>query len=289
MIQSNRGADEVKIGVNAWCFPASMNAGEVLQKAEEYAYDGIELNLEDKAPGIFTMDSIQSDIESIKQQAEKHNLEIYSISTDLLWKYPLSSKDPDTREKGIAVVEKMLSIAEICGASSVLVVPGIVREGERYDEVYNRSMDAIKDLAEKAEQKKIQIGIENVWNDFLLSPLEFSSYIEEIGSDYVGAYLDIGNLFRTGYPDQWIELMKNRIVNVHVKDFKRSAGNDDGFVPLLAGDLNWSAVAESLDEVGYEGYVAPEIPPHKHHHELLLKQTAETMHYFFKVRRVVRK
>ena len=175
----------------------------------------------------------------------------------------------------------MLTIADICGAESILVVPGIVTEETSYADAYSRAVEALQELAEKAEKVNVKIGIENVWNKFLLSPLEFSSFLEEVHSPNVGAYLDIGNLFQNGFPEQWIHCAAGRIVNVHVKDFKQSVGNMEGFVPLLAGDINWDKVKKALQEAGYEGYVAPEIPPHRFHYELQLKQTAEVMRYFF--------
>ncbi|UOQ45444.1 sugar phosphate isomerase/epimerase [Halobacillus salinarum] len=271
----------MKKGINAWCFPPELDAEGIFSLAEKLKYDGVELNLEDKAPGIFTMETSEEEILNVKSIADRHGMSIYSISTDLLWKYPLTANDEHTRLQGKAIVNTMLEFARLCGAQSVLVVPGLVTEDVSYAAAYERAVAAVREAAAKAEQLGIKIGVENVWNKFLYSPLEFRRFLEDVDSSHVGMYLDIGNVVRDGYPEHWIESLGDQLVQVHLKDFKEAVGDSAGFVPLLAGDVDWQKTAASLKKAGYRGYVAPEIPPHKHHYELLLKQTAEVVETFF--------
>ncbi|MFG6120964.1 sugar phosphate isomerase/epimerase family protein [Thalassobacillus sp. B23F22_16] len=271
----------MKKGINAWCFPEEWDADKLFRTAKELGFRGMELNVEEKEGSIFTLDTTEEEVRRVIETASKYGIEIFSISTAMLWKFPLTSENRDTRQEGIDIVEKMLEIASQCLAETVLVVPGLVTEDVSYDTAYKRAIEAIKRLTESAEEKKVTIGIENVWNKFLLSPMEMRGFIEAIDSPLVGVYLDIGNLVHSGYPEQWIHLLSDQLASVHIKDFKGTVGNIDGFVPLLAGDIDWMNVAETLKTNGYSGYIAPEIPPHPHHPEVLLKATSEIMDHFF--------
>ncbi|MBM7551585.1 sugar phosphate isomerase/epimerase family protein [Thalassobacillus pellis] len=268
-------------GINAWCFPDGLHAEEIIKKAKASGFKGIEFNVEEKEDAILKLDSTEEEVMNIKETAGKYDIDIFSISTDMLWKYPLTSENKAVRQKGMQVVEKMIRIADQCEAKTVLVVPGIVTEEVSYDTAYERSLEAMRELSAFAEEKKIRIGIENVWNKFLLSPLEMARFIEEINSPYAGVYLDIGNVVYTGFPEQWIKILAEKIVAVHIKDFKTSVGNMDGFVPLLAGDIAWDKIAHALEAINYNGFVSPEIPPHPFHTDLQLTMTSCIMDHFF--------
>ena len=147
-----------------------------------------------------------------------------------------------------------------------------------YDVAYERSLEAIQELANYAEEKEVVIGIENVWNKFLLSPLEMRDFIDRIGSGYVGVYMDVGNVVYTGYPEQWIKILGNRIKKVHFKDYRRDAGGLAGFVDLLAGDVNYIKVIDALERIGYEGYVNAEMTPvYKCYSDQIVYNTSSTM------------
>ncbi len=130
-----------------------------------------------------------------------------------------------------------------------------------YDVCYERAGEAIRQILPAAEQTGVAICIENVWNKFLLSPLEMRDFIDGFNSEMVGAYFDVGNVLLTGYPDQWIRILGKRIKRVHVKDFKLSVGTVAGFVDLLEGDVDFEAVKKTLTEIGYDGYVTAELLP----------------------------
>ena len=130
-----------------------------------------------------------------------------------------------------------------------------------YDVAYERSQAAFRELAPYAERKNVIIGIENIWNKFLLSPLEFRNFLDEIGSDYVAAFLDVGNMLMFGYPQHWIKILNKRIKKVHFKDFRRDVQRLSGFVDLLAGDVDWPAVIKAFDDIGYDGWASAECCP----------------------------
>jgi len=131
-----------------------------------------------------------------------------------------------------------------------------------YDVVYERSLKVMRELAPHAENYRVAIGVENVWNKFLLSPLEMRDFVDRVGSDYIGVYFDVGNILLFGFPEQWIRILGKRIKKIHLKDFKKSIGTVNGFCDLTEGDVNWKEVIKALKEVGYDSYLTAEIMPY---------------------------
>ena len=168
----------------------------------------------------------------------------------------LTSNDPKARQRGEELIGKMLEAATALGVNAVLVIPGRVTEQVPYDVAYDRALEGIMGLVAAAEKFKVTIALEDVWNRMLLSPLEFRGFIDEVGSDYVGAYFDVGNIVIYGYPEQWIDILGKRIKKVHFKDFKRHGYE---WKQLMEGDVNWKLVMDALKRAGYDDYVITEV------------------------------
>jgi hexulose-6-phosphate isomerase len=195
--------------------------------------------------------------------AKEHSLDVPSVVVSTHWANPLSSPDPAVREVGRKGVETALHDAKAYGASVILLVPGVVNEQVSYKDAYDRSRTEIEKLLPLAEELQIVIGIENVWNHFLLSPLEAAQYIDDFRSEWVGWYFDIGNIMNVGWPEQWIEILGDRIVMVHLKEFSRKKRDEEGLwngfrVHYTEGDNNWEAIMASLKNTGYQGYAIAE-------------------------------
>jgi L-ribulose-5-phosphate 3-epimerase len=245
--------------MNQWGFPEGTPLEQLFEHSKAAGFDAVELNLNPVGGVGLTPDTTLAEAEAIGKLAEKTGIRLRSLSTGLLWATPLSSGDESVRERGRRAVEKQLELAASLGMDTVLVVPGVVSADISYDDCYRRSQDEIRKLVPLAEKYKVSIGIENVWNKFLLSPLEMARYIDEFDSPYVGAYFDVGNVLQFGYPEQWIRILGSRIRKVHVKDFSTKVGNITGFVPLLAGDVSWTKVREALGEIGYGDVLTAEL------------------------------
>jgi L-ribulose-5-phosphate 3-epimerase len=172
------------------------------------------------------------------------------------WGAPLSDPRPDVVEKGLAGMEAALRSAKALGAEVVLLVPAVVTETVGYAEAYERSQNNIRKLLGLAEQLRVIIAVENVWNKFLLSPVEFARYIDEFDSPWLKAYIDVGNMILFGYAQDWIRTVGRRIVRIHLKDFKRRGYQ---WTNLLEGDVNWPQVRKALGEIGYAGYMTTEL------------------------------
>ena len=181
------------------------------------------------------------------------------------WSKPLSHPDPKIREAGLDGLRQTLRDAKRYGASSVLLVPAVVNQQVSYQDAYTRSQAEIRKVVPLAEELGVKIAIENVWNHFLLSPLEAARYVDEFNSPAVGWHFDVGNIIDYGWPEQWIRTLGKRIQKLHIKEYSRkkrdSLGPWKGFdVPLLEGDNNWPAVMQALDDIGYQGWSMTEQP-----------------------------
>jgi hexulose-6-phosphate isomerase len=196
--------------------------------------------------------------EEMKKAAEAASIRIDSVMNMDHWKYPLSSGDPAVVEKSMAGMRTSLHNAKLWGSDAVLLVPAVVTPQTSYREAWARSQAQIRKLLPLAEELQVIIAIEEVWNKFLLSPLEMAAYIGEFHSPWVKAWFDVGNVMFYGYPQDWIRTLGKSIVKVHLKDFKRKP---DGYawVNLGDGDVDWLAVREAFAAVGYSGSVIAEL------------------------------
>ena len=208
--------------------------------------------------GALDLNSSSRDLARAAGMAAEANIRIHSVATMMLFSYPLSSPDSSVMARGIQIVMDMLRAAAALGADTVLIVPGLVTATTGYREAYRRSREAIRQLIPEAGRLDVVLAIENVWNRFLLSPLEMAEYIDSFDSSHVGAYVDVANVLAFGYPDDWLRILGPRVKGIHFKDFRRDIGNILGFTHLLHGDVDWGAVVGALEEIGYTGYVTVE-------------------------------
>jgi L-ribulose-5-phosphate 3-epimerase len=264
--------------ISVWSFKEN-SCEEIFKLANEAGFDGVELAL--GSEGLITMNTTKEDIDDIKNTAKKYNIGLYSLACGLYWEYSLTSDDAAQREKAKAVLDKQLDIASWMGVDTILVVPGAVSVGFApdlgvvdYETAYNRALDALRQAAPKAENLGVFIGIENVWNNFLLSPIEMRDFIDKTGSEFVGAYFDVGNVLKSGYPEHWIRALGKKIKKVHFKDFRM---NGLQFVDLLAGDVDYEEVMKALHEIGYDSSVTAEMGAYKTHNEVMIYNTSRAM------------
>ena len=260
----------MKISASYWIFDGGLDGSlpikSAMEQASKLGFEGIELGI--ASQGVLTHNTSQAECEEIVREAEKHGLEISGVASGESWTTSPTANDEDVRLKIIDFTQKALQITHWLGSDAYLFVPGAVEvfflpdaEVIPYDVCYQRASEAISQLVPVAEKLGVAIAVENVWNKFLLSPLEMREFIDNFNTSQVGVYFDVGNVLLTGYPDQWIRILGSRIKRVHIKDFKLSVGNADGFVDLLEGDVDFEAVKQALSEINYDGYVTAEMIP----------------------------
>jgi L-ribulose-5-phosphate 3-epimerase len=244
-------ADGLKKAVYVSMLPKELGYLERFQMALDVGFEGIEI-------GTVTDAAVAAEI---AEASKKTGLKIHSVMNADHWRYPLSSADPEVVTKSVAGMEASLRNAKLWGADAVLLVPAVVNAEISYKDAWTRSQKVIKErILPLAQELKVIIGMEEVWNKFLLSPLEMARYVDEFTSPWVKAYLDVGNMLFYGFPQDWIRTLGKRIVRVHVKDFKLDRGKGQfSWKNLGEGDVDWPEVRKALGEVGYEGWITTEI------------------------------
>ena len=205
------------------------------------------------------------DRDEVLKARDATGMAIPSVCGALHGRFPLSHPDPAVREQGVDALKVTIEDAAIYGAGTVLLVPGRVSSEVSYDDCWNRSVEEIKKVVPLAEKLKVQVAIENVWNNFLLSPLEAALYVDQFNSPFVKFYFDCGNILFIGWPEQWIKILGKRIAKVHIKEYSTkladSQGKRAGFnVNLNEGDVNWPAVMKALDDINFNGWAITEQP-----------------------------
>jgi L-ribulose-5-phosphate 3-epimerase len=238
----------IKKGVLLDMLPAKLSYADRFKMARNVGFEAVQAPTEPD----------QRKADEIKKAAEGVNIRIDSVMNMDHWKYPLTSNDPAVVEKSVAGMRTSLHNAKRWGSDVVLLVPGVVNPQTSYSDAWTRSQSEIRKLIPLAEELKVVIAIEEVWNKFLLSPLEMARYIEEFHSPWIKAWFDVGNVLLYGYPQDWIHTLGQSIVKVHLKDFKR---NEDGYawVNLGDGDVDWVAVRQAFADTGYSGSVITEL------------------------------
>jgi len=262
--------------ISYWSMPPGTDVEGAMKLAKKTGFQAIELAVDEK--GEFSLETTADGFARIRGLADRIGLQLPTVATGLGWAYPVVGPDPAICDKGKQVVRKCLEAAKAVGAEVVLCVPGSVTDSFPYDVACEQLIDAFQALGDEAADYGVVIGLENVWNKFMLSPVEFGRLIDDIDRPYVQAYFDVGNVMLTGFPDQWIRILGSRIKAVHFKDFKCSIGTIQGFIDLLEGDVPWDRVMAAFKAVGYDGAVTAEMmPPYAHFPERLLEATSKSM------------
>jgi L-ribulose-5-phosphate 3-epimerase len=204
------------------------------------------------------------DREEVLAALKETGLQAASVCCHTHWVKPLSAPDEATRKIGLDGLVQSLQDAKAYGASSVLFVPGVVRDGVTYRECFDRSIVEINKAIPVAKEAGVKIAIENVGNNFIMSPEQAIEYLDAINSEWVGWHFDIGNAGRVGPAEKWINAIGKRILKIHVKDFSAKRvepGAKAAARPkLLDGDTNWPGVIKALDGAGYSGWGISEQP-----------------------------
>jgi hexulose-6-phosphate isomerase len=261
----------MKKGIYISSLPRELSLAEKMELAKKAGFEGIEISIADS--GELTERCTPDELSAIREKADKIGIEILSVSCGLNWRCSFSAAEKSVRELAKQTVRNQIDIAKGLGVDAILVLPGFVtiessfasgfpkdaryRPGDEvvdYEDAWDRALEALKELAPYAAEKGITMCVENVWNLFLLSPLEMRALIDQVGSDYVGVYFDVGNVMVQGYPEHWIKALGHRIKRVHFKDFHRKTSQFFGFCDLLTGDVDFKAVMSALRGIGYDGW-----------------------------------
>lgn len=243
-------ARDLKKGIMWGTVGVKGTVAEKMKAVKEAGFDGAEM-------------SSHMDVEEVLRARDEVGLEIPSVCCSHHWAKPLTHADPAVRAESVEATKQALREAKRYGATSILLVPGTVTKETNYADAYRLSQEGLRKLIPTAEETGVKIAVENVWNHFLLSPLEAARFLDELNSPMVGWHFDAGNIVNYGWPEQWIRILGKRILKVHVKEFSRSKRDKEGLwkgfgVGLMEGDVDWPVVMKALDSIGYTGWAITE-------------------------------
>lgn len=274
----------MKKGICWGTLPPELSVAERFALAADAGFEGIEPRVADPgADDIICYDSSPEALRQAVKMADDAGLTYCSLMGGGMHvrTYPIVDDDPAVRAKGIDAIRRLLEITAAIEAEVLLLVPHWIEDKVRYDVCYQRTLDALNTVKADAEKMGVIIGVENVWNKFLLSPIEFAALVDEVDSPAVQVYFDVGNVLVWGYPHHWIEILDQRIKRVHVKDFRTDVNNARGFAQLLNGDVNWPAVRQALRDIGYDGWVTAEVGRYRYFPKESIIDTAIAMDRIF--------
>ncbi len=231
-----------------------LSIAEKFQLLKDLGFDGVEMS----SPNNLETDEVVAARDSV-------GLPIHGVVDSVHWRQTLSDPDPNVRQAGLDGLMEAIQDAHDYGASTVLLVPAVVGKNVSYADAYSRSQTEVRKALPMATDLGIKIAFENVWNKFLLSPLECARYVDEFESESVGWYFDVGNVVTFGWPEHWIRILGPRILKLDIKEYSRSKGDSEGpfagfNVPLGEGDCDWPTVNQALSEIGFAGWATAEVP-----------------------------
>ena len=286
----------MRIGVNQFCWPDSFDIADAAQRAESIGFSCFEacltagksvrgygngvtdsLDITSYYNRLLNTDSKEEDYRELKKMTDDIGLPISSVGGIVSFSiFSLSSEEASVAQKAEDAVKKMIDAAHIFEADTVLVIPGILTENMRYEYAYERVQARIARLADYADN--VTLAVENVWNNFLYSPMELNRFVDETGKQNVGIYFDVANARRFGYPQQWILTMGHRIKKLHIKDYRISVDNINSFTNILDGDVDYPSIMKALKDIGYDGDLIVElIPPAKHMLDFTLRHAKNVL------------
>lgn len=250
----------MKKALNAWTVEKSADMEQTFAAVAKAGFAGIELNVD--APGAphgLSMETTASDYADIRRLSEKYQLPVCSIASSLWWQAGMGN--PAHWDDGQALLYKQIEAARELGAGGILIVPGGIGGDITLDAARKNCVAFLQSHRRYIEQHGIFVGVENVWNGFFLSPYDMASFIDAVDSPLVGAYLDVGNMLAFSAPEDWIEILGDRIGKVHVKDYKRNGGLNSGgrWVDITHGSADWKKIIPALRNAGYDGYLVGEV------------------------------
>ncbi len=236
---------KLRIAVKYGMIKTDGSVEEKLNLVKKLGFEGVEV---DSPSGLKRAEA--------KAASEKTGIKIHGVIDSVHWRDTLSHADEAVRAKGLAALQGAIEDAAFYGSDTVLLVPGVVKDDVTYEQCYERSQAEIKKALPLAEQRKIKVCIETVWNNFLTKPEQLISFVDDLHSPWVGAYFDCSNMIKYGVPSaEWIRKLGRRLVKFDFKGYS----NTKSWCPIGEGDEDWPEVLKALGEIGYDGWATSEV------------------------------
>ncbi len=243
----------MKVGISCIITPSEWSFAEMLKKCPELGYEAVELVISDA--GELTLDTDPSLLAGMAAEAQAAGVELASVALSA-GRVNIMSNDADVRSASMVSIERGLHVTQALGVDAMLITPGTLGPDCHYDEAYFNALTSLRALAPAVEEIGVNLALEYVWNWFLVSPLEYRRFLDDVDCPLIGFYFDSGNMVIQGYPEQWVNILGRHIKKVHIKDFRRS---DHSWPPLTEGDVDFPAVMNELRNIGYDDALLSEV------------------------------
>lgn len=246
-LKVNANSLQIKKGLGYWMIKEDLSLLDKFKLVKDLGFDGIEFNSPLDIP-----------LKDLLEARDKTGIEVPSTVNKDHWGKPISDPDPAVRQFTIDSMAKSLEQTKELGGDTVLLVPGVVSDTVSYKTAYGNALDSIRKMIPHAEKTGVKIALENVWNNFILSPIEAKDFLDKIDHPLVGWYFDLGNILRYGWPDHWLEVLGDKVFKLHVKEYSKKIMNEEGLgkgfnVELTQGDVNWPQVMKTIKDINYKG------------------------------------
>lgn len=246
-LKVNANSFQIKKGLGYWMIKEDLSLLDKFKLVKDLGFDGIEFNSPLDIP-----------LKDLLEARDKTGIEVPSTVNKDHWGKPISDPDPAVRKFTIDSMAKSLEQTKELGGDTVLLVPGVVSDTVSYKTAYGNALDSIRKMIPHAEKTGVKIALENVWNNFILSPIEAKDFLDKIDHPLVGWYFDLGNILRYGWPDHWLEVLGDKVFKLHVKEYSKKIMNEEGLgkgfnIELTQGDVNWSQVMKTIKDINYKG------------------------------------
>jgi hexulose-6-phosphate isomerase len=262
-------------GLRDGCLGRDLPMAERFRLARLGGFEGLELTLEPEGP--YSLHASDAELAELAVLAAD-GMPLLCLNAGSPWQASPSASDRDERERGLDLCRRSIDIAARLGVDTLLYIAGKVTPTDGFSYVWDAARAATEQLLPQAEQAGVVLAVENVWNNLILSPRDMLEFVDQFDSPFVRVYFDVGNVLAFGYPQHWIEALGGeRIARVHVKDFNTMPGGRHGFTQLLHGDVDWPVTMAALRQVGYQGWITPEVPPYGHFHEAWIHELSAAM------------
>ncbi len=245
-------------GVNLWCYPKTVDIKDKIAHVASTGFVGVELVVGIEDYKLYPGRGFNEKWEEIIDYTKEKKLQVPSIATDLYWRFNWVLGEH--LDDALKVFEMQSYLASIAGAKTILVVPGVAVPDIPYEKIVEKAVVNLMKAEKIADKYNVKVGLENVWNKFLAGPMEFKILLDKLNPEVYGLYLDVGNTLPHSLPEHWIDVFRDKILQVHVKDYNISRGF---FGIPLTGDVNWANIRRKLEEIKYNGFLVAEIPPYK--------------------------
>ncbi|MFN7996125.1 MAG: sugar phosphate isomerase/epimerase family protein [Bryobacteraceae bacterium] len=181
-------------GICSVIFPDAMPRPECFTRAKAAGFDAIELAIGRDVP----LDISADDAQRMRDAAEKAGIHIATLwVSEPLHQNPLNSTDPAVRARGVEAIRKTITIASHLNCGALLIYAVRLGNGPKFEygsqDTWDRLTAELRKVIPDAQRASVFLNPENVWNKFLLSPLEMRSFVDQFRSPWLQTHFDTGN------------------------------------------------------------------------------------------------